>query len=121
MRVGKLSCYPLGPDTVLVLLCFLFFQGTAIHSFSSPRPSTISPISHRVNLNRTYTNIVFDVGSGMYAMTSVISVPFQVYSDECELIPNVQGEGLGRGVCLGGWQGRVADHCGQQSTIPRHH
>ncbi len=54
-------------------------------------------------------------------MTSVISVPFQVYSDECELIPNVQGEGLGRGVCLGGWQGRVADHCGQQSTIPRHH
>lgn len=45
----------------------------------------------RKRLERTYTHLNYDARSSYYIGASAIAVPYQLYSDECELIPGPEG------------------------------
>ena len=47
--------------------------------------------TQRKRLERTYTHLNYDTRSSYYVGASAISVSYQLYSDECELIPGPDG------------------------------
>ena len=50
-----------------------------------------TPRTRRKRLERTYTHLNYDARSSYYVGASAIAVPYQLYSDECELIPGPEG------------------------------
>jgi hypothetical protein len=42
-------------------------------------------------MERTYTHLNYDTRSSYYVGASAIAVPYQLYSDECEIIPGPEG------------------------------
>jgi hypothetical protein len=42
-------------------------------------------------MERTYTHLNYDSRSSYYVGASAIAVPYQLYSDECEIIPGPEG------------------------------
>ncbi|GHJ84497.1 hypothetical protein NliqN6_0899 [Naganishia liquefaciens] len=50
--------------------------------------------TRRKQLERTYTHLKYDTRSSHYVGASAISVPYQLYSDECELIPGPDAPNL---------------------------
>jgi len=48
--------------------------------------NSLSLASERIQAERSYTHVVFDVRSSCYAGTSALKAPYQLYSDECLII-----------------------------------
>ncbi|KAJ9114950.1 hypothetical protein QFC20_001325 [Naganishia adeliensis] len=59
-----------------------------------PLAANDTPKICRKRLERTYTHLNYDARSSYYVGASAIAVPYQLYSDECELIPGPEAPNL---------------------------
>jgi hypothetical protein len=55
--------------------------------------------TRRKRMERTYTHLNYDTRSSYYVGASAIAVPYQLYSDECELIPGPEGASRAKSPC----------------------
>lgn len=67
---------------------FALADATGLHSlFKGGRHDTRPPvITKRINLERSYTHMLYDAKSEHYVGAGALTVPFQLYSDECEVV-----------------------------------
>lgn len=48
--------------------------------------------AERITTERSYTHLVHDARSSCYAGASALTVPYQLYSDECIIIEDPEGK-----------------------------
>jgi hypothetical protein len=78
-----------GSSCIATLTRFVSVQAALLEVQPLAKDDTLR--IRRKRLERTYTHLNYDARSSCYVGASAIAVPYQLYSDECELIPGPEG------------------------------
>lgn len=70
-------------------------QGPHVYELEPDFSSEFVMSCKRVRMERSYTNITYDPFSKLYVGASAMSVPYQIYSDECVIIEDSTGKYTG--------------------------